>query len=727
MSSTIPRGFRGVVTALGIAFAAANCYSVDLEDELISAQSSLAERDFRRALLHLGNVLQVDPANAEARAMRGDIALAVGDYRSAATEYEAALDRGIEQMAIALRYAEALAYSGNLQEARTQLATAETFLPESSEFWILKAEAAVLDRDVDGAAEALARADTLGPPSARSLTVRAGLEVLGNELAKAQATLEEAAGTFPDDSRVHAALGQLHVQMGNLPLASEELRRAVAEYRAEGAVLPQVPILLSLVQIAVATRDPAAASDAATQLREVAPDSSVSLYVDGLVEYQAGRFGNAVGLIERAVQARSDVPQFLTLLGAVQLALGNLGQAEQYLQQAIRQAPQDPAPAKLLAETRLRQQRPDAALDALRTMTGLAETDAQIAYLTGVASLQRGDTEAALAALEQAGVIESAELQRALLELFGHVRARDIAAGMVSATSLVERFPSHPQALTAAAVFHLNRNNAAQADALLARAVAVDSGFVAARLLRAERLMQAKLPDEAAAELNVAAQASPSNPSITLARGRLALVRGDADAALKVANELKSAYPDRAEAFLLEGDSEIARRRYDVAAVAFELALERNAGWSIRSRYISALELADRQGEALEQYLTAVDDDRNNVVALNNAAWLLHKADRAGEALPLAERANTLAPNNPAILDTLGWILVRLNRERDAVVALEKAVASAPDAAEIRYHLAVAKAQSGDMDEARAQIEALLRSDVPFEQRTQAEALLETL
>jgi Flp pilus assembly protein TadD len=111
---------------------------------------------------------------------------------------------------------------------------------------------------------------------------------------------------------------------------------------------------------------------------------------------------------------------------------------------------------------------------------------------------------------------------------------------------------------------------------------------------------------------------------------------------------------------------------------------------------------------------------------LNNLAWLYSERDDP-RALETAERAHAVAPESGEVADTLGWLLVRKGEMTRAIPLLREAVHRAPGVAEIRYHLAVALARSGEADEARDLLRGLEAQGEDFPSRVQARALLEDL
>lgn len=128
--------------------------------------------------------------------------------------------------------------------------------------------------------------------------------------------------------------------------------------------------------------------------------------------------------------------------------------------------------------------------------------------------------------------------------------------------------------------------------------------------------------------------------------------------------------------------------------------------------------------KAIETYEQVIRDEPDNVVALNNLAWL-YGLDRNPRALVLAESALQEAPDNPGIQDTCGWLQVQNGNFEEGRQLLEKALRQLPDSPEIRYHYAVALYQTGERDKALGMLKDLLADDSEFTGRADAQQFLD--
>jgi tetratricopeptide (TPR) repeat protein len=116
--------------------------------------------------------------------------------------------------------------------------------------------------------------------------------------------------------------------------------------------------------------------------------------------------------------------------------------------------------------------------------------------------------------------------------------------------------------------------------------------------------------------------------------------------------------------------------------------------------------------KARAAYLSWLDQNPNDVIALNNLACLLNdNLNQPQQALQYSKQAYTLASQggekiSPLITDTEGWVLVRCGGDgaKAGLAMLEQLVTDHGDFLDARYHLAEAYLQAGNIDAAMTQL-----------------------
>jgi tetratricopeptide (TPR) repeat protein len=127
---------------------------------------------------------------------------------------------------------------------------------------------------------------------------------------------------------------------------------------------------------------------------------------------------------------------------------------------------------------------------------------------------------------------------------------------------------------------------------------------------------------------------------------------------------------------------------------------EKPGNVALRMHLADMYDLRGRYAESEKAYREVLKQEPNNVVALNNLAWLL--AQRSGDAAE-AERLINAAVNGLGrradLLDTRGLVHLALGRPEQAVADLKEATADAPTPTRL-FHLARAHQQARDRDSA---------------------------
>jgi lipopolysaccharide biosynthesis regulator YciM len=116
------------------------------------------------------------------------------------------------------------------------------------------------------------------------------------------------------------------------------------------------------------------------------------------------------------------------------------------------------------------------------------------------------------------------------------------------------------------------------------------------------------------------------------------------------------------------------------------------------------------------------------LVLQNNLAWLYQELGDK-RALALAEKLASASgmENKVEILDTVGWIFLQNSKEDKGLVLLQQAAMQDPRNIGVRLHLATAFAKTGKKDEAKKELERLLKENKLFPERAKAEEMLRGL
>jgi Flp pilus assembly protein TadD len=305
-------------------------------------------------------------------------------------------------------------------------------------------------------------------------------------------------------------------------------------------------------------------------------------------------------------------------------------------------------------------------------------------------------------------------------------------------------------------IAQLISGEANQAVATFSRAVTLLPQSAAShyRLAAAKAMVQDFKGAEAA--LTRALALKPDYQQATVTLGYIKAQSGKPDDALQLARQLQKSKPKAAGGYLMEGDILYSQGKFAAATKAFEAALARQSNTHLVLRVYRAQVRAQNvaAGDALlEKWVLDHPDDlearlyradslrqsRNSqgakteleyitkktpadVNALIMLAWTYHDlGDRARSAEISAQLLN-LKPQDPAIMDSLGCLMVKHGKPREALSILETALKRRPSAPEIRYHLGVALANSGDKAGARKEIDQALAAGKGFREIDEAKA-----
>jgi len=655
------------------------------------------------------------PDTLASRYVSSRIAMAQNDYVAAVEQLRKIVDAAPQLQQARLMLAMALIAQGNLEQASKELNTLIEQVPENAVARQLLGQVRMRLDDPDGALRMLVPAlQSAGANPEVNALIDAARSQLG--AAQSVALLEQMLAKEPGNKALQTQLAAAYLQAGTPARAAELLRasgdsgdvqRAAllvsAISRAEGspaaraqidAIIAAHPSDARLANLAAVfyarTGDPAAGRKVLETALKGGAEPGILMLALAQLEWSAGQRDAADAAIGRLLKLEPQNPAAHMAAGQIALARGSLDAAGSHFE-AVRKARPESFDARLLlAQVALGQSNGKQADELLAEAVKLAPQSAAVRNAAGTLNLNFGRADRAL------------EHFRAAVELD--------AADPIGWFNLARTQRALGQA--GAARDSLQRALAARADWLpaVAALVALD--------------IEAKDSEAAFARVAAIKKALPRSPEVRV-------LEGDVLAAMQRFQAASEAFD---AAYALTPAAAIAIRDYRARAAGnLPLPAKLLERWSaanpsdIESRIVladAAIRRGDRPGAAA-QYRAVLEARPQDFVALNNLAWLYHELGDK-RAVALAREAVRLAPQQPAINDTLGWILVQQGAAAEGIRYLQAAVGQPGATPEIRYHHAVALARTGAAEEARRQLQDLLR-DPQFTSRSEAERLLREL
>ena len=118
-----------------------------------------------------------------------------------------------------------------------------------------------------------------------------------------------------------------------------------------------------------------------------------------------------------------------------------------------------------------------------------------------------------------------------------------------------------------------------------------------------------------------------------------------------------------------------------------------------------------QRGEARQLYEQLLKTQPNNVVVLNNLAYMMAESGtELDQALTLAQRAKQAMPEGVDVADTLGWIYIKKNLSDNAIDIYRDLIRRQPQRSTFHYHLGMALFQKGDRAQAKQALLTALRN-----------------
>jgi len=328
------------------------------------------------------------------------------------------------------------------------------------------------------------------------------------------------------------------------------------------------------------------------------------------------------------------------------------------------------------------------------------------------------------------------------------------------AQDITQRYPSNSAALAILASAQIINNKPELAIPTLEKLTNQESKDIRHRLILAKLLTNQGKTQQVLDLLSEINTIAPDNTQFLVQETIMLTQLKLFPEALQTSKKIKQLTPDSGLAEALEGNIYLAENKLDPALTAYQKSYKFKPNTKVLNTITKIMLAQGKQADAInflnqelknnpknltahftlgniyqkqnnirateKHYLAILAEQPDNVVILNNLAWIYHQ-DNNPKALSFAKKAYTKAPQSADIADTYAIILVKQGDLAEGLKILEKASKQAPQRYDIQYHLADAYAINGQTRQAVQILKTITRSEQKFSEKDAAISLLEKL
>jgi putative PEP-CTERM system TPR-repeat lipoprotein len=750
------------------------------------ARMAADDRDFARARRVVDEALERQSTSHDGWMLKGDLALIEErDKAAAIAAYRKALAAKPDLVSAHKGIITLLLADRDLDGATAQLAVMKKALPNNPQTIFFEGQIAFMKKDYKAAQGFAQRLLQAAPTNPLVLQLAGTVEYYLRNYTQAEVLLNKAVGAAPQLPLARMVLAQTYLRTGQPAKTISTLEPLIehADAPAEALALAAEAHLvagdpkMSDQLFARATKakpdDPKIrtvramsqlhrgnADAALSELETVAGGDSGTVADMALISAHLRRsdFDKALKAIDALEKKQPDKPVAANLRGRVLALKKDNAGARQNFERALKIDPKYFPAVSSLAAMDLIEKGP---AEARKRFDKVLETDpknsqallatANLLARTGAPKEQIADY------LGRAIAAAPSQTPPRLLLIDHHLRQKDYKSALQAAQDGLAAQPTNGELLHAQGRIELAGGNPQQAITTFNKLMQQQPESPIAPMALAEAYLSTRDLDNAVKHFKKSLALKPD--LLAAQRGLIGIAVSEQryTDATDIAKTVQKQRADNPIGWMLEGDIETSRRRWDAAAAAYRGGLQKApssevavrlhrvlleggkaaeadrhaADWqkqhpkdSLFMFHLGDVALGKQDWPAAEtRYRAVLAVAPDNVLALNNVAYLLVKQGKPG-AVPLAEKANQLAPNRAPLLDTLALALAADKQIERALEAQRKAVELAPAEHGLRLNLARFLIQNGDKSAAKTELQALEKLGPAFGERETVMKLL---
>lgn len=713
-----------------------------------------AEGKYQEAVLEYRNAIRLDRLFGEARFQLAE-AYAQIQSPDAAREYIRAADLLPERADVQTKAALVMLMTGEFEGARKYIDAALKVDPNNVDAQIMLANSLAGLKDVAGAVRELEEAMQLAPEDSRPYLNLGRIRVSEGRGAEAEAAFKRAVEIDPRSISAKLALAYYYWSVQRVDDVHRTLQDALATD-------PDDMLTNRLLAIFYAGQNRLADAEAPLQHLVARKDIGATMMLADIYS-RTERTAQARLLYEELTENKQARAAAIARLAGLDYAADRRTAAHARVDAGLAEDAHNLDLILLKANWLLREQRRDEALELARQAVALDGKSAAAQYTLGSIHAARGELDLAVAAYTSALALNpqftAAEVRLSGLRVaqgrsadaLKHAQAAqkaspsspearltlaratlangDTATAERQLTPLLAEFPRSAAVHSLHGWLLLAKPDQAGATRAFDKALEISPGSLDALAGRLSVDLRSKRVPDGRSRVERALALRANEPELLLLAARFEISAGEMARAEQHLTKAIEIDPSTLAGYGMLGELYARQNRLDEAKQEYlELARRRPQSVAARVMVGMILDAQNKPEESRTVYEAIVADTSNAPVAANNLAYnYAVRGEQLDVALSLAQKAKAQLPDSHEVSDTLGWIYYQKGMPELAVQALEFSARKAPNNAGYQYHLGMAYAKAGRIDEARETLNRALQLQPNFSGAAEARDAIASL
>ena len=765
-------------------------YEPDNADALImKVRNFAAKGDFSNALSLIDTVISKNPGNPDALKMKGDILLyGQKDLDAALVSYKKSVEVKNSYIQGYSGVLTILFQQNKLEDAQKELDALKKIADRNPQTKYFEVQLAYQKKDFLGAralAQQLLKMSSDNPVGLQSagliefqlnsfiqaeiylskaISLNPGLSVARRLLVmtylrmgqpdKALSVLNAGLVQEPVDTALYAIAGEVFLQNGDIKKAGEYFSKASKLDPKDGRKRT------SLALVHMISGDTASAF---SELDDIASsDQGISANLALIsVHLRRQEFDKALKAIDDMERKQPNNPLVFNLRGRIQVSKNDYINARKNFEKSVSINPTYYPAIASLAALDIIEKKPENAKKRFEDL--LVKEPKNNQALLGLAELKSrsgGTKEEIAESINRAITANPSEVMPRVLLVDFYLRNKDNKAAFSAAQSAASVLPDSPEILDALGRTQLATGDTNQAISSYTKLVSLQPQSVQPLMRLASANLAAKNTTAAEQNLNKALELKPDFLEAQTDLIILNISSEKYQNAIELTRSIQKQRPKEVVGYILEGDVNVAQKKWDDALAAYRLGLKQTISLEPASKIYSVLNAQNNKVEAdkfsatwmkehpkdvqfisyvadaalvkkdfinaEKLYLSIIQVQPENAVAYNNLAWVEGQLKK-DSAISYSEKSIKLAPNQPAFMDTLANLLADKGDYVKSIDLQNKVIVLQPENYLFKLNLAKIYIKSGEKNKAKDLLTELAKLGDKFSAHAEVEAALKSL